>query len=76
VNDGDIVLMEAANTADNGDMVAVWLKREQEATLKRFYQEGDRIRLQPANEAMAPIYTDPANVEVQGKVLGAIRPLQ
>jgi repressor LexA len=73
VNDGDIVLMEASNTADNGDMVAVWLKREQEATLKRFYQEGGRIRLQPANEAMAPIYTDPANVEVQGKVLGAIR---
>jgi len=76
VNDGDIVLMETANTADNGDMVAVWLKREQEATLKRFYQEGGRIRLQPANEAMAPIYTDPANVEVQGKVLGAIRPPQ
>ena len=69
VNDGDIVLMEAANTADNGDMVAAWLKREQEATLKRFYHEGGRIRLQPANEAMAPIYTDPANVEVQGKVL-------
>ena len=76
VNDGDIVLMESSNTADNGDMVAVWLKREQEATLKRFYQEGDRIRLQPANETMAPIYADPANVEVQGKVLGAIRPPQ
>jgi repressor LexA len=76
VNDGDIVLMEAANTADNGDMVAAWLKREQEATLKRFYQEGDRIRLQPANETMAPIYTDPANVEVQGKVLATWRPPQ
>jgi repressor LexA len=69
VNDGDIVLMEAATTADNGDMVAVWLKREQEATLKRFYHEGGRIRLQPANQTMAPIYTDPADVEVQGKVL-------
>jgi len=74
VNDGDIVLMEAATAADNGDMVAAWLKREQEATLKRFYHEGNRIRLQPANETMAPIYTDPANVEVQGKVLGSIRP--
>jgi repressor LexA len=73
VNDGDIVLMEAATTADNGDMVAAWLKREQEATLKRFYHESGRIRLQPANQTMAPIYTDPANVEVQGKVLGAIR---
>jgi repressor LexA len=76
VNDGDIVLMETSNTADNGDMVAVWLKREQEATLKRFYHEGGRIRLQPANETMAPIYSDPANVEVQGKVLGSIRPPQ
>ena len=76
VNDGDIVLMEAATTADNGDMVAVWLKRQQEATLKRFYHEGGRIRLQPANETMAPIYTDPADVEVQGKVLGSIRPPQ
>jgi len=60
----------------DGEMVAAWLKREQEATLKRFYQESGRIRLQPANEAMAPIYTDPANVEVQGKVIGAIRPAQ
>jgi repressor LexA len=76
VNDGDIVLMESSETADNGDMVAVWLKREQEATLKRFYQESGRIRLQPANETMAPLYTDPANVQVQGKVLGAIRPPQ
>jgi repressor LexA len=76
VNDGDIVLMESSETADNGDMVAVWLKREQEATLKRFYHEGDRIRLQPANDTMAPIYTDPANVQVQGKVLGAWRPPQ
>ncbi|MDP2949474.1 MAG: transcriptional repressor LexA [Chloroflexota bacterium] len=76
VNDGDIVLMETASSAENGDMVAAWLKREQEATLKRFYQESGRIRLQPANEAMAPIYTDPANVEVQGKVIGAIRPAQ
>ncbi len=74
VNDGDIVLMEAATTADNGDMVAAWLKREQEATLKRFYHERDRIRLQPSNQTMAPIYPDPANVEVQGKVLGSIRP--
>jgi repressor LexA len=73
VNDGDIVLMESSEAADNGDMVAVWLKREQEATLKRFYQESGRIRLQPANETMAPLYTDPTNVQVQGKVLLTIR---
>jgi len=74
VNDGDIVLMQAATTARDGEMVAAWLKREQEATLKRFYQEGSRVRLQPANDTMAPIYTDAANVEVQGKVIAAIRP--
>ena len=73
VNDGDIVLLEAASTAENGDVVAAWLKREQEATLKRFYLEGGRVRLQPANETMQPIYTDPDNLEVQGRFLGAIR---
>src|SRR5205814_7062412 len=52
VNDGDLVLMEPAATADNGDMVAVWLKDEGEVTLKKIYYEGDTIRLQPANSTM------------------------
>ncbi len=69
VNDGDLVIMEQAATADNGEMVAAWLKREQEVTLKKFYREGARVRLQPANEAIKPIYTDADNVEIQGKVL-------
>ena len=73
--DGDLVLMEQAATADNGDMVAAWLKEEREATLKRFYLEEGRVRLQPANEAMAPIYADPRNVAIQGKVIGVIRRL-
>ena len=72
VNDGDIVIMEATNTADDGDMVAAWLKREGEATLKKIYMEGDRVRLQPANEDMEPIYTSRENVEVQGRVLTTI----
>ncbi len=76
VNDGDIVIMESASTAQDGDMVAAWLKREQEATLKRFYREGSRVRLQPANEAMEPIRTEASNVEVQGRVIGAIRALR
>jgi repressor LexA len=75
VNDGDIVIMESASTAQDGDMVAAWLKREQEATLKHFYREGPRVRLQPANQAMQPIYTEADNVEVQGRVIGAIRAL-
>jgi len=69
VNDGDIVLMQSAETAHDGEMVAAWLKDEQEATLKKFYREGDRVRLQPANRTMAPIYTDAANIQVQGKVI-------
>ena len=76
VNDGDIVIMESTATAQNGDMVAAWLKQEQEATLKRFYREGSRVRLQPANETMQPIHTDADNVLVQGRVIGAIRALR
>jgi repressor LexA len=72
VNDGDIVLMESTHSADDGDMVAAWLKREGEATLKKIYVEGERIRLQPANSTMEPIYTDAGNVEVQGRVLARL----
>ncbi len=73
INDGDIVLMEQADTADDGEMVAAWLKAEGETTLKKLYREESRIRLQPANSQMKPIYADPANVEVQGRVVGVIR---
>ena len=64
INDGDIVILEPISTCDDGEMVAVWLKEENETTLKRFYREGDRVRLQPMNAAMEPIYTDADNVEV------------
>jgi repressor LexA len=73
VNDGDVVLLEATTNAKDGEMVAAWLKKEQEATLKKIFREGDRIRLQPANSTMDPIYTDAGNVEVQGKVIAAFR---
>jgi repressor LexA len=73
VNDGDLVLLRAAETAENGDMVAVWLKQENETTLKHLYHEGSRVRLQPANSTMQPIYTDAANVAVQGRVISVIR---
>ncbi|MEX2247475.1 MAG: transcriptional repressor LexA [Dehalococcoidia bacterium] len=72
VNDGDLVILEATKTADDGDMVAAWLKRENEATLKKFYREGNRVRLQPANSTMKPIYTEADNVEIQGRVLATI----
>ncbi|NWF77304.1 MAG: transcriptional repressor LexA [Chloroflexi bacterium] len=73
IGDGDIVLMEYVSSAENGDMVAVWLKAEQEVTLKRFFAEPNRIRLEPANRQMKPIYTTPDNVEIQGKVVAVIR---
>jgi len=75
IDDGDIVLMEAAETADDGDMVAVWLKDKQEVTLKRLFREKETIRLQPSNASMKPLYVNPQNVEVQGKVVGVIRKL-
>ena len=73
IGDGDIVLMDYVGSAENGDMVAVWLKEEQEVTLKRFFAEPNRIRLEPANKRMTPIYTTPDNVEIQGRVVAVIR---
>ncbi len=72
VNDGDIVILEQTSSADDGDMVAAWLKKENEATLKKFYREGDRVRLQPANTTMKPIFTAAENVQIQGKVLATV----
>jgi len=73
IEDGDIVLMDYVSTAENGDMVAAWLKEEQEVTLKRFFAEPNRICLKPANSQMKPIYTSPENVEIQGRVVAVIR---
>lgn len=75
INDGDVVVLRHQNVCDNGDTVAVWLKSERETTLKRFYLEGERVRLQPANVTMDPIFTDSTNVEVQGKLVTVIRPV-
>jgi repressor LexA len=75
IDDGDTVLMEAATTARDGDMVAVWLRDEQEVTLKRFYLEDGKVCLRPANRQMAPMYHRPDNVEVQGRVTAVIRKL-
>jgi repressor LexA len=76
INDGDIVVMKQEPEWRNGDMVAVWLEDKEETTLKHIYREGNRIRLQPANPTMAPIYiNDPQNVRVQGKVMLVVRQL-
>ncbi len=74
IDDGDIVFLEPVRHADDGDRVAVWLKDRGEVTLKRIYRENGRIRLQPANSAMEPIYTTADNVEIQGRFISSIRP--
>jgi len=73
IGDGDVVLLQYTNAVENGEMAAVWLKSEKEATLKKFYAERGRVRLQPANSAMRPIYAAADNVMVQGRVIGVIR---
>jgi repressor LexA len=69
---GDYVLVERAATAHNGDIV-VALVSGTDATLKRFYKEGDLVRLQPANAAMEPIMVAAGDVQIQGRVIGVLR---
>lgn len=73
VNDGDIVIMRRQETAQNGEMVAVWLTPSDTTTLKYFFNEGSQVRLQPANPHMEPIYVHPEEVRVQGRVMMVIR---
>lgn len=75
IADGDIIILKSQETVNtkNGDMVAVWLDDRNEVTLKYFYRDGDRVRLQPANPYLDPIYADPDHCQVQGKVLSVIR---
>ena len=72
IHDGDFVVVNRREKAANGEMVAALVNGE--ATLKRFYNEGDgRIRLQPANDRMSPIYAAEGDVKVQGVVVGLMR---
>jgi repressor LexA len=75
IHDGDIVLMRHQERVENGELAAVWLRDQEETTLKRFYLEGNRVRLQPANPTMGPMFYPASNVEVKGKVLCVIRQL-
>jgi repressor LexA len=72
IRDGDFVVVEDRRTADNGEMV-IALVGGSDVTLKKFYRENGRIRLQPANPTMVPIWLDPDRVQVQGVVVGMMR---
>ena len=76
IDDGDVVMLRPTADVHDGDLVAAWLTAEEETTLKRFYREGDRVRLQPANVQMEPIYVPADGVEVHGKVVAVVRRLE
>jgi repressor LexA len=74
INDGDIVILKPTIKANNGEMVAIWLPNRDETTLKYFFKEKDRYRLQPANPTMKAIMIDKAEpLEIKGKVVMVIR---
>jgi repressor LexA len=77
INDGDLVVMKPATQANNGEMVAVWLTDKDETTLKYYFLENKKVRLQPANPTMEPIIIDnPDTVQIQGKVVMVIRQIR
>ncbi len=73
IADGDIVILKHTKDVLNGEVAACWLREQQEATLKKIYFERDRVRLQPCNPYMTPLYERAGNVEVQGKLIGVVR---
>ncbi len=75
VNDGDWVVIRHQNTAKPHDMIVVWIQDREETTLKYYYPEGERVRLQPANPKYDPIYVRAEQLEIQGKVIAVVRQL-
>ena len=78
IRDGDFIIVNSRNTADNGEMVVALVMDGVtvggSATVKKFYREaGGRVRLQPANETMQPMYFPGDSVQIQGIVVGVIR---
>src|SRR5690606_24364037 len=72
IRDGDYVIVEDRRSADNGEMVIALLNGS-DVTLKKLYREQDRIRLQPANPTLEPIYVPADQVQIQGVVVGVMR---
>jgi repressor LexA len=72
IRDGDYVIIEDRKTAEDGEMVIALLGGS-DVTLKKFYRDHGRVRLQPANAAMAPLLVTPEQVQIQGVVVGVMR---
>lgn len=73
VNDGDLVVIKRKNTAQNGELVAAWVKPQQAVTLKYYHRENGHVRLQPANPALPALHLNPSDVEIRGQVLAIVR---
>jgi repressor LexA len=71
ISDGDIVIVREQSTVENGEKAVAYLPDKDAVTLKKLYQERNRVKLVPANNTMKPFYEK--NVEVQGKVIGVLR---
>ncbi len=72
IRDGDYVIVQTRDTAHNGEMVIALIDGEN-ATMKKFYREEGRVRLQPANPDLEPMFFEPERVTIQGIVIGVIR---
>ena len=72
IRDGDVVIVKDRKSADNGEMVIALLDGA-DVTLKKFYRDDGRIRLQPANPALRPLVVEPDQVQIQGVVVGVMR---
>jgi repressor LexA len=72
IQDGDLIIVEQREDAQNGETIVALLDGEQ-ATLKKYYREGKQIRLQPENETMSPIFVDESRLKIQGVVVGLMR---
>jgi repressor LexA len=79
IDDGDVVVVKPQDTVDDGEIAVALLtgsSAEGEATLKRIFREGLRVRLQPANPTMDPIFVDAGDLRIQGKVVSVIRSIE
>ncbi len=75
IDDGDVVVIKPARCVKDGEIIVAWFIKEETTILRKFYREGDYVRLQPANSTMGPIYALKENIEVRGKVVSVIRAL-
>ncbi|MGD9854025.1 MAG: transcriptional repressor LexA [Planctomycetaceae bacterium] len=72
IHDGDLAIVRSQSECSDGDIVVALIDGE-EATVKRFYRQKSRIKLQPANAAMEPLYVEPERIQIRGRVVGIIR---